>query len=65
MPGMIDTHIHASQYVNAGFALDLPLLDWLHQYTFPAEAKFADINFAEKIYTRVVVRHNRYQIMKF
>jgi len=54
MPGMIDTHIHASQYVNAGFALDLPLLDWLHQYTFPAEAKFADVNFAEKIYTRVV-----------
>lgn len=54
MPGMIDTHIHASQYVNAGFALDLPLLDWLHKYTFPAETKFQDVEFAEKIYNRAV-----------
>lgn len=52
---MIDTHIHASQYVNAGFALDLPLLDWLNKYTFPTEAKFSDVNFAKKIYSRAVV----------
>lgn len=54
VPGMIDTHIHASQYVNAGFALDLPLLDWLNKYTFPTEAKFSDVNFAKKIYSRAV-----------
>ena len=58
MPGMIDTHIHASQYVNAGCALDLPLLDWLHKYTFPTEARFEDIQFAEHVYTRAVVTMN-------
>ena len=31
MPGLIDTHIHASQFPNAGLALDLTLLDWLER----------------------------------
>lgn len=56
MPGMIDTHIHAPQYVNAGMALDLPLLEWLNKYTFPTEARFSDVDFARKVYTRAVVR---------
>ena len=55
MPGMIDTHIHASQYINAGFALDLPLLGWLNKYTFPTEARFSDLKFADEVYTRAVV----------
>ena len=55
MPGMIDTHIHAPQYVNAGFGLELPLLGWLNKYTFPTEARFSDLNFANEVYTRVVV----------
>lgn len=55
MPGMIDTHIHAPQYVNAGFALELPLLGWLNKYTFPTEARFADTSFAKDVYSRVVV----------
>ncbi|XP_046650539.1 guanine deaminase-like [Daphnia pulicaria] len=54
MPGMIDTHIHAPQYVNAGFGLDLPLLGWLNKYTFPTESRFSDLNFADEVYTRVV-----------
>lgn len=54
MPGMIDTHIHASQYINAGFALDLPLLGWLNKYTFPTEARFSDLKFADEVYTRAV-----------
>ena len=32
-----------------GLALDLPLLDWLEKYTFPTEAKFKDIDFANEV----------------
>ena len=55
MPGMVDTHIHASQYSYAGTALDLPLLQWLNTYTFPVEARYKDLEFARKVYTQVVV----------
>ncbi|XP_026068393.1 guanine deaminase [Carassius auratus] len=56
MPGMIDTHIHASQYSYTGTALDLPLLEWLNTYTFPVEAKYKDLDFANNVYTKVVRR---------
>ncbi|AWP06866.1 putative guanine deaminase [Scophthalmus maximus] len=56
MPGMVDTHIHASQYSYAGTALDLPLLQWLNTYTFPVESRFKDLEFANKIYTQIVKR---------
>ncbi|CAB1451245.1 unnamed protein product [Pleuronectes platessa] len=56
MPGMVDTHIHASQYSYAGTALDLPLLQWLNTYTFPVESRFKDLDFANRVYTRVVKR---------
>ena len=55
MPGMVDTHIHASQYSYAGTALDLPLLQWLNTYTFPVEACYKDLAFARNVYTHVVV----------
>lgn len=35
---------------------DLELLDWLTTYTFPAESKFKDLDYAERIYTDVVHR---------
>uniref|UniRef100_A0A8C2PV26 Guanine deaminase n=1 Tax=Cyprinus carpio TaxID=7962 RepID=A0A8C2PV26_CYPCA len=56
MPGMVDTHIHASQYSYTGTALDLPLLEWLNTYTFPVEAKYKDLEFANNVYTKVVRR---------
>jgi len=56
MPGLIDTHIHAPQYPNAGLGLDLPLLDWLSKYTFPMESRFADVGFAKSAYKKVVQR---------
>lgn len=55
MPGLVDTHIHAPQYVYAGTALDLPLLQWLNKYTFPIESSFSDSEFAKAAYTKAVV----------
>ena len=55
MPGMVDTHIHASQYSYAGTALDMPLMQWLCTYTFPVESRFKDLEFAQRVYTKVVV----------
>ncbi|KAF2772839.1 guanine deaminase [Teratosphaeria nubilosa] len=55
-PGFIDTHIHASQYPNAGIFGKSTLLDWLNTYTFPLEGSFHDIQKASRIYNRVVAR---------
>ncbi|KAG9328275.1 hypothetical protein JZ751_015424, partial [Albula glossodonta] len=56
MPGLVDTHIHASQYSYTGTALDMPLLQWLNTYTFPVEAKYKDLDFSQDVYTKVVKR---------
>ncbi|XP_054482740.1 guanine deaminase-like [Anoplopoma fimbria] len=56
MPGLVDTHIHASQYSYAGTALDMPLLQWLNTYTFPVESHFKDLQFARRVYSQVVKR---------
>lgn len=53
-PGLIDTHIHAPQYPNAGFGMDLPLLDWLDKYTFPTESSMSDPVRARDVYSRIV-----------
>lgn len=55
MPGLIDTHIHAPQYINAGKGYDKKLLDWLSDYTFPTEAKFKDVQLAREVYSAAVV----------
>ena len=54
LPGMVDLHIHAPQFPQMGSALNLPLYDWLQQCTFPLEAKYADLDFAEKVYSSLV-----------
>lgn len=54
VPAMNDLHVHAPQFANMGIAMDVPLLSWLNKYTFPEEAKFADIDYARRIYTRFV-----------
>ncbi len=54
LPGLIDLHIHAPQWPQLGNALHLPLDEWLQKCTFPLEAKYADIDFAEKVYTSLV-----------
>jgi len=54
LPGMIDLHIHAPQWPQAGKGLDLPLDQWLQTYTFPLESRYQDIEFAKSIYPRLV-----------
>ena len=54
IPAMNDMHVHAPQYRNQGIAMDLELLPWLQNYTFPEELKFADTAYAERIYRRFI-----------
>ena len=54
IPAMIDLHVHAPQYRNQGIAMDLELLPWLQNYTFPEEMKYADLTYAERMYRRFV-----------
>lgn len=49
-PGLVDLHIHAPQFSFRGTAMDLELLDWLHTYTFPEEAKYRDADYARRAY---------------
>ncbi|MCU7226351.1 guanine deaminase, partial [Acinetobacter bohemicus] len=35
-------------------ALDKPLEKWLNDYTFPLEARYADVDFARRNYTELV-----------
>ncbi len=39
LPGLVNTHTHAAMDLLRGVADDLPLMDWLHKFIFPAEAK--------------------------
>jgi 5-methylthioadenosine/S-adenosylhomocysteine deaminase len=39
MPGLINTHTHAPMVLYRGLADDLPLMEWLNNYIFPAESK--------------------------
>jgi guanine deaminase len=54
LPGFVDCHVHAPQYPQLGSALDVPLEVWLHKYTFPLEARFADTAFARRAYGLLV-----------
>lgn len=40
MPGLINTHSHGAMTLFRGLADDLPLLTWLQEHIFPAEARF-------------------------
>ena len=47
IPGMVDTHVHYPQSAMIA-SYGAQLLDWLNQYTFPEEARFADPHYAQK-----------------
>ncbi len=48
MPGLVNTHTHLPMAFFRGLADDLPLMDWLNNYIFPAEAKHVN---REMVYT--------------
>ncbi|MGH8289931.1 MAG: guanine deaminase [Steroidobacteraceae bacterium] len=54
LPGFVDLHAHAPQWPQLGKALDLPLEQWLQAHTFPLEARFADVCYAETVYESLV-----------
>ena len=47
MPGLINSHTHAAMTCFRGLADDLPLMTWLNDHIFPAEAKLDD----QKVYS--------------
>lgn len=54
--GFVDSHVHFPQTPMIA-AYGSQLLDWLNQYTFPAELKFADKEFARAV-AKVFLREN-------
>ena len=42
MPGLVNAHTHGAMTLFRGLADDLPLMTWLHEYIFPAEAAHVD-----------------------
>ena len=64
IPAMNDMHVHAPQYRNQGIAMDLELLPWLQNYTFPEESKYSDTRYAERMYRRFVRDLWRYGTMR-
>lgn len=54
IPGFVDTHNHAPQWMQRGLGQGMHILDWLDGITFPNEAKFADASHAEKVFEKLV-----------
>lgn len=44
---------------NTGRGMQLQLLDWLEELTFPEESKFQDVSYAKVMYTNAVDRYLR------
>jgi len=42
MPGLVNAHAHLAMTCFRGLADDLPLMTWLNDHIFPAEARFID-----------------------
>jgi len=45
IPGLINTHTHAAMTLLRGLADDLPLMAWLHDHIWPAEARWVNPEF--------------------
>ncbi len=45
IPGLVNLHGHAAMSLMRGLADDLPLMTWLREHIFPAEARFVDADF--------------------
>jgi guanine deaminase len=56
--GFLDTHVHYPQLPVIG-AGGKPLLDWLEAYTFPAEERYADRDYASEVAQRYLKENLR------
>ena len=45
MPGLVNAHTHLAMNLLRGYADDLPLMSWLNDHIWPAEAKYASYQF--------------------
>ena len=53
VPGLIDCHVHFPQLDIIG-SFGAQLLDWLNQYAYPAEERFADAAYAREVATAFI-----------
>ncbi|KAM3535854.1 hypothetical protein MY4038_000904 [Beauveria bassiana] len=54
MPGFVDTHNHAPQWLHRGQGQGLHILEWLNQVAFRNESLFKDTSHASRVYPMVV-----------
>jgi guanine deaminase len=54
IPGFVDLHLHAPQYPNKGIGMDMELIPWLDNYTFPEESKYSDLNYSRLVFERFI-----------
>lgn len=50
LPGLVDLHIHASQYAYCGTGMDYELMEWLGKVAFPEEIRYRDVDYAARAY---------------
>ena len=53
IPAFVDMHLHAPQYPMLGMGMDMELIDWLSAYVYKTEARFADAEYARRIYHKL------------
>ncbi|MGI9319448.1 MAG: TRZ/ATZ family hydrolase [bacterium] len=46
-PGLVNAHTHSSMTLLRGYSDDLPLMEWLSQHIWPAEAKWVNTEFVK------------------
>lgn len=67
LPGFIDTHVHLPQ-VSIIASYGEQLLDWLNNYTFPAELRFADADYAQRAaeqFVQLLLQHGTTSAMVY
>ncbi len=47
IPGLINAHTHSAMTLFRGFADDIPLMQWLSEHVWPAEARWVSPDFVE------------------
>ena len=45
IPGLVNAHTHAAMAMMRGLADDLPLMEWVNQHIWPAEARWVSEEF--------------------